>query len=101
MEGLGGALHTRVAGIDGEPSVLKHKYHRHLNHEGPEGGFGGSRQLSLFLGGSSQGALSTPPPPHSNCKPGYPCIFTCAIMEYGGTPSEVHEQSNEEGVGAT
>ena len=64
MEGLGGALHTCVAGIDREPGVLKHKYHRHLNHKGPEVGFGGFRQLSLFWGGgSSQGALSTPPPP--------------------------------------
>ena len=62
MEGLGGALHTCVAGIDRGPSVLKCSYHRHLNHKGPEGGFGGSHQLSPFWGGSSQGALSTPPP---------------------------------------
>ena len=50
MEGLGGALHTCVAGIDRGPSVLKHKYHHHLSHEGPRGGFRGSRQLSPFGG---------------------------------------------------
>ena len=75
------ALHTCVAGIDRGPSVLKHKYHRHLNHEGPEGGFVGSRQLSLWGGGSSQGALSTPPPP--KCKPGYPMCIPLLVRREG------------------
>ena len=70
MEVFGRALHTCVAGIDRGPSFLKHKYHRHLNHEGPEGGFGGSRQLSLFWGGEVLATwLYRPPPPPSKCKP--------------------------------
>ena len=65
-----GATHM-YSGIDRGLSVLKHKYHRHLNHEGLDVGFWGSRQLSLFgEEGSSQGALSTPP--SLNCKPGCP-----------------------------
>ena len=56
-------LHTCVAGIDRGPSVLKHKYHPHLNHEVPEGGFGGSRQLSPYGGGLARGSITPPPPP--------------------------------------
>ena len=71
---------------DQAPSVLKHKYHCHLNHECSEVGFGGFHQLSLFFlaggGGGSQGALLTPPPPSIE-SPSTPCVVT--LMHHRGS----------------
>ena len=108
MEGLGGGLHTCVARIDQGPSVLKHKYHRHLNHEGPEGGFGGSRQLSPFGGGLARGLYQPPPPPPpSNCKPSLqapptlancrkpPNVPTANMIAILTTPQQLLQNSQE------
>ena len=71
MQGLGGALHTCVAGINLGPSVLKHKYLYHSNHEGPKVDCGGFCQLSLFFwgGGLARGLYRAAP---HNLKPAHP-----------------------------
>ena len=50
------------------PPLQRRNTARAIDMEGVVG-FWGSHQLSLFLGGSSQGSLSTPPPPPQESPP--------------------------------